>query len=132
MVRVMSKYLQNRSNMTGLLVKITNQMIIECRKYIEGGSQLWKQDPRVLLEKFKECMNLNLQCQIQYRITKHERVGGVKELPFSFDESQVFAKFEHFANRLQKLVLLFETVLLVQVSVRVKHFSCIHPYALSP
>lgn len=85
-VRVMSKYLQNRHNMTGLLVKITNQMIARCRDFLTDGGDIWAQDPAAFLAKIEECVQLNTHCQEQYRTTKHERTGALRELPFAFDE----------------------------------------------
>jgi hypothetical protein len=115
MVRLMSKYLQNTKNMTGILVKITNRLITECKRYICRDGSLWKQESTALIAKFRACMQLNHEYQSQYRITKHERVGGgVRELPFMFDESQIFAKFEHFSSRLEKLIEIFSVHQVVQ------------------
>ncbi|KAJ1487363.1 hypothetical protein T484DRAFT_1786941, partial [Baffinella frigidus] len=68
-VRVMSKYLQDRTNMTGLLVKITNQarpceqMIGRCRDYLNESGDIWGQDPAAFIAKVEECLQLNHQCQ---------------------------------------------------------------------
>lgn len=110
-VRVMSKYLQDRTNMTGLLVKITNQMIGRCRDYLNESGDIWGQDPAAFIAKVEECLQLNHQCQVQYRTTKHERTGALKELPFIFDEDTIFAKFQHFSADLRKLAEIFKAKL---------------------
>ena len=106
-VRVMSKYLQQTENMNGLLVKITNQIILRCKAYIKEDGGLWEQDCERLLARLKECIKLNDLCQAHYRNAKHERTGAARELPFAFDECQIFVKFELFAERLGKLIEIF-------------------------
>ncbi|KAJ1487364.1 dynein heavy chain, N-terminal region 1-domain-containing protein [Baffinella frigidus] len=48
---------------------------------------------------------------VQYRTTKHERTGALKELPFIFDEDTIFAKFQHFSADLRKLAEIFKAKL---------------------
>jgi len=186
--RYMSKYLQRDECMTGLLVKMVNQMIIRCKEYLknneileEGEDQvageedegaknvdvhmsvvrvpsggmfsrttsvasrvqesfsrvnsiasvaqrgqgnaaaeqepkteapekdIWSQDTDLLLKRIEECIKLNHMCQLRYREVKNETSSHLKELPFAFDESQIFAKFVHFEKRLEKLQEFFKT-----------------------
>jgi dynein heavy chain len=53
--------------MTTLFVKITNQMIINCRAYLIRGGSLWEQSLPVVLTKLRNCILLNEQYQSQYQ-----------------------------------------------------------------
>jgi len=165
MMRYLSKYLQKDECVTGLLVKIINQMIIRCKVYInsnDGGKaaaeaqaastevaspkfsgenpskpaenfrprrgsiftptapveaekdesrdDVWSQDCGTLLSKMEQCIKLNHTCQLKYREAKHDTAiaATLQELHFQFDESQIFAKFVHFEQRLQKLIEFFK------------------------
>jgi len=185
--RYMSKYLQRDECMTGLLVKIVNQIIIRCKQYLKnkdlvdegpaaeaGGEEeedakslqmntavarapsgifsrtasvasrvqeafsrssslasavkviqvndskeqeakisalendIWSQDTDLLLNRLEECIKLNHVCQLRYREVKNDASFHVKDMPFAFDESQIFAKFVHFEKRLEKLQEFFK------------------------
>jgi dynein heavy chain len=189
MMRYMSKYLQDDECMTGLLVKVVNQIIARCKIYIakrgfqptepaepvrdpmsaseeESGpitvqmhrgfarttsssssrassaasrlqafsrigsaasavsidrarqiavedveekeptkDDIWSQSCDVVLKKIQECIELTHICQVRYRDVKNDKMiaTAVKDLPFAFDESYIFAKLVLFEQRLQKL-----------------------------
>ena len=79
---------------------------------------LWSQSCDNVLSKIEECIKLNHTCQARYREVKQQNAGGssaLKELPFDFDESQIFAKFVHFEQRLKKLDEFFKAYRLFEL-----------------
>jgi len=58
--------------MTTLFVKITNQMILNCRDYLkrDGKGSLWNQPRPQVLKKLRDCISLNQAYQEQYQAIK--------------------------------------------------------------
>ena len=54
--------------MTTLFVKITNQMITNCKQHIKAPGKLWEQDPQVLIANMEQCLKLyevfRLSCRL--------------------------------------------------------------------
>lgn len=50
-----SRYYNNTSNISALLVKVSNQIIIKCRKYLNCDSTktIWNQPKKVVLQKIQ-------------------------------------------------------------------------------
>lgn len=50
-----SRYYNNTANVTALLVKVSNQMIIKCRNYLNcnGTKTVWNQPKQQVLDKIK-------------------------------------------------------------------------------
>jgi dynein heavy chain len=54
--------------MTGLFIKITNEMIANCKRTLldgNGGDYLWRMEPEVLVDKLESCLGLNEAYQEQ-------------------------------------------------------------------
>ena len=111
MMITIARYYSSAERMTALFVKITNQMIQNCRKYILKGSRnIWEQSPADLVVKLQSCLQLNQVYQEQYMLQKEKLAQQPKVNQFDFNESRIFAKFDLFCKRVQKLVDLFTTI----------------------
>ena len=60
MIHTISRYYNTSSTMTRLFSKITNQIIINCKKRIISSpeEQIWERDPEELIEIFNSCIIL--------------------------------------------------------------------------
>ena len=56
--------------MTTLFVKITNQMIINCKKQLAREGSLWSQPRPKAIELLRTCINVNEQYQANYQALK--------------------------------------------------------------
>jgi len=115
MIHTIARYYNTTERMTGLFMKITNQMITNCRRHItnEGeiiSEKLWDSDPESMLEKLESCLHLNEAYQEQYRITKDKLLTMPKGKQFDFSETQMFSKFDLFCRRVIKLIDMFSTI----------------------
>merc|ERR1711871_22386 len=119
MMHTIARYYNTSERMTILFRKITNQMITNCRKYVEGDKKLWEQDLQQLVEKLQACLHLNEQYQEQYRLTRDKLLTQPKGKQFDFNEPAIFGKFDLFCRRVDKLIDMFQTV--DQFSVLAKH-----------
>jgi len=111
MMHTIARYYNTPERMTTLLCKITNQLIVNCKRYIERGGKMWEQDMTQLLENLKITLRVRERYQEEYETTKHRaaaqaRGGGV----FAFDEAAIFRKFDLFCKRVLKLTNMFTTV----------------------
>ncbi|KAK5645861.1 hypothetical protein RI129_004325 [Pyrocoelia pectoralis] len=101
MVCTTSRYYNNTASVTAMLVKVSNQMIIRCRSYINcnGTKTIWNQKKVAILHKIK-CFK---------QIQKNMEEAG--EQPFDCSETYVFGKFETFKKRLERIVDVLETTI---------------------
>jgi dynein heavy chain len=93
--------------MTTLFVKITNQMIRNCKQCITAPGKLWTQQVDDLLERLDCSLRLNDSYQEQYRLTREKLMSQPKVKQFDFNEGQIFGKMDLFCKR----VLLLNTKL---------------------
>ena len=106
MIHTIARYYNTNDRMTGLFVKITNQMIFNCKNYIifykkirDGQSAqanknkllnddvLWSHEeypPEELIPVLKSCLDLNQAYQKQYEITKERLMNMPKGKQFEF------------------------------------------------
>ena len=131
MIHTIARYYNTNDRMTGLFVKITNQMIQNCKNNIlefkkrEGGAPsskkaailddnaLWDHErypPEELIPVLKSCLDLNAAYQKQYEITKDRLMNMPKGKQFEFSPNQIFGKFDLFCRRVSKLIELFGTI----------------------
>lgn len=110
MMHSIARYYNTSERMTSLFVKITNQMITCCKKYIKKDGDLWKQDVQSLVSKFKACIDLNEAYQHYYKKTREELSQNPFGKQFDFSEQTIFGKFDEFTWRIQKLIDMFNTV----------------------
>ncbi|XP_031342975.1 dynein heavy chain 8, axonemal-like [Photinus pyralis] len=103
-----SRYYNNTSSITAILVKISNQIIIMCRNYINcnGTKTIWVQKKTDVIDKIKVCLDLYLRYyQCFKRIQKDMEDSG--EQPFVCSEIYVFGKLETFKKRLERITEVF-------------------------
>eukprot|EP00698_Gefionella_okellyi_P008566 TRINITY_DN2129_c0_g2_i1.p1 TRINITY_DN2129_c0_g2~~TRINITY_DN2129_c0_g2_i1.p1 ORF type:complete len:4490 (+),score=1324.74 TRINITY_DN2129_c0_g2_i1:457-13926(+) len=106
MMHSIARYYNTSERMTTLFVKITNQMILNCKRYLTLPGPLWDQPREKAIERLRACIKLNEQYQAQYHDIKNDAHGK----PFDFSEVTIFGKFDMFCKRLRRLIELFETV----------------------
>jgi len=130
MIHTIARYYNTNDRMTGLFVKITQQMINNCKynilyfrriregtektgKKIMNDDVLWNHDeypPEELIPVLKSCLELNAAYQKQYEITKERLMNMPKGKQFEFSPNQIFGKFDLFCRRVSKLIELFGTI----------------------
>lgn len=110
MIFTTSRYYNNTASVTAILVKVSNQMIIACRNYLNcnGTKTVWQQPKKDVLAKIKVCLDLYLK---YYQCFKHilHLMEENEEPAFGCSEMYVFGKFETFKKRLEEIVDVIET-----------------------
>jgi dynein heavy chain len=130
MIHTIARYYNTNERMTGLFVKITNQMINNCKYNIlnfrrirrgETGKKgqpqnddvLWDHEaypPDELIEMLQSCIELNQAYLKQYEFTKERLMNMPKGKQFEFSPNQIFGRFDLFCRRVSKLIELFGTI----------------------
>ncbi|CAB4063578.1 DNAH [Lepeophtheirus salmonis] len=109
MIYNVSHHYNTPERVASLLVKITNQVIRTCKRYItqSGHKTIWNQDQEMVELKLSECITLNQGYKDAYTRVKNRKVG--KEIrEFSFSEKYIFGRFDSFCNRLKNLLSMFK------------------------
>ena len=104
MIHSISRYYNTSERMTALFVKVTNQMITSCKKYIyEKDNRVWEQPKADLFNRLSQVRNLNKQ----YQACFHKEKAKLQENPdgnqFDFSEMSIFGKFDSFCRRTEKV-----------------------------
>jgi dynein heavy chain len=113
MIHTIARYYNTTERMTKLFMKITNQMIANCKRCINGSEPpeaIWDSHPEELLPVLESCLRLNEGYQEQYRLTKDKLLTMPKGKQFDFSETQIFGKFDLFCRRVIKLIDMFSTI----------------------
>ena len=140
MIHTIARYYNTNERMTGLFIKITNQMISNCKfnvinfRRIRLGmstlgsltanplgkksppvddSCLWNHDdypPEELITMLQSCLDLHEAYIKQYEFTKARLENLPKSKRFDFVTTQIFGKFDLFCRRVSKLMELFGTI----------------------
>ncbi len=113
MIHTIARYYNTPERMTSLFAKITEQMIANCKQLITGESEvdsLWESDPQELVRKLESCLNLHNAYHAQYILTKTKLEQTPKGKQFTFNEMQIFGKFDLFCRRVIKLIDMFSTI----------------------
>ncbi|XP_059081897.1 dynein axonemal heavy chain 5-like [Tigriopus californicus] len=111
MIYNVSHHYNTPERVASLLVKITNQVIRTCKRYItEGGRKtIWNQDRLRVEEKLMQCIKLNQGYKDAYSRVKNKKVA--KEIrEFSFSEKYIFGRFDSFCTRLRNLLSMFKKI----------------------
>ncbi|CAM9852973.1 unnamed protein product, partial [Phaeothamnion confervicola] len=118
---IASRYYNTTERMTGLFVKITDQMIAHCKRCITsaagsdsgergGETELWDRDPAELVRQLESCLKLNEAYQAQYKLTKLKLQQTPRGKQFDFSETEIFGRFDLFCRRVIKLIDMFSTI----------------------
>ena len=113
MIYTISRYYNTKERMTSLFTKITNQMILNCRRCVLAGEDIeamWKKDRLVLIKNLESCIELNARYQEQYQETKQTLLTMPKSNHFNFSETLIFGRFDLFCRRVCKLIEMFQTI----------------------
>ncbi|CAH8436226.1 unnamed protein product [Dicrocoelium dendriticum] len=107
-----STFYNTFSNMTVLFVKITNQVIATCKRFLtqDHTKSIWEQDSEVIIKKMNECIELNLAYQDAYRRTRQEMIESGAKHAFNFSEVQIFGNMNLFTQRLEYLTRVLQTL----------------------
>jgi dynein heavy chain len=100
-----SRYFNTSQKMTSLYVKVTNQMVNSCRKYLtdSGVHRIWEQDPKLVLEKIRKVKELSLCYKNNFMNTK-DKVNA------ECSEMYIFGKLDQFCKRLENIEQLIHTM----------------------
>mgnify|MGYP002054604407 CR=1 FL=1 len=111
MIYNVSTFYNTPERVASLLVKITNQVIRSCKRYIteSGRMTIWNQEREVIEKKLTECIKLNSQYRDAYHKIKGKKVGRERK-EFSFSEKYIFGRFDSFCLRLKNLLDMFNTI----------------------
>ncbi|XP_022239106.1 dynein heavy chain 8, axonemal-like [Limulus polyphemus] len=112
MIHAVSRYYNTSERMTSLFVKVTNQMVTSCKRYItnDGLSCVWDQSPKKVIEKLKCCQRLYHDYQDNFKCVKKKIKETAGEESFKFSEMYVFGKYEAFCKRLDKIIELLNII----------------------
>eukprot|EP00163_Fabomonas_tropica_P031142 TRINITY_DN730_c0_g2_i1.p1 TRINITY_DN730_c0_g2~~TRINITY_DN730_c0_g2_i1.p1 ORF type:complete len:4569 (+),score=1602.08 TRINITY_DN730_c0_g2_i1:399-14105(+) len=110
MMHNIARYYNTSERMTSLFIKITNQMILSCKKYIRKDGSIWEQDKDELTAKLHECIELNEVYQEYFRQTKVKMQSMSNGRQFEFSEVYIFGKFDVFCKRLDAVVVLVDII----------------------
>ena len=111
LIQNVSSFYNSPERVSSLLVKISNQVIKSCKRYItEGGRvNIWSQDTEIIEAKLEECIKLNGQYKEAYHHVKN-KVDGTINKKFSFSEKSIFGRFDAFCERLDNLLEMFRKI----------------------
>jgi dynein heavy chain, axonemal len=113
MIHTIARYYNTTERMTKLFSKITNQMVNNCKRNVNGTDSpdaVWSKPPQELVLSLEASLQLNEVYQEQYRLVKDKLLTMPKGKQFDFNEQQIFGKFDNFCRRVIKLVDLFSTI----------------------
>lgn len=99
MIQNISSFYNSPERVSSILVKISNQVIKSCKRFItEGGRvNIWSQETEIMETKLEECIRLNEQYREAYHHVKN-KVDGTTNKKFSFSEKSIFGRFDSFCE----------------------------------
>ena len=110
MMHAIARYYATPERMTMLFSKITEQMIVNCRAWVNSGGNLWEQETADLLNRLQTCHQLFQHYREQYDATRDKLRENPQAKQFDFAENIIFSKSNLFQRRVEKLIDLFTTV----------------------
>ncbi|CAG0890517.1 unnamed protein product [Cyprideis torosa] len=112
LIHTISPHYNTSEQLSGLLIKVTNQIIKTCKTYIafdQSEATTLTQPPTEMIKRFHECIELYEKYRQAYE-TVQESMMSKGEHPFEFSQQYVFGKFDTFCKRIQMILNLFELV----------------------
>jgi len=134
MIYTIARYYNTSARMTGLICRITNQLIFACCDTLlkdpekEGGPRvkkswarrkkrnpltsqiLWNQDADTVLNNLRQTLQVNEVYQHNYQLTKDKMLEMPNGKQFEMNEHVIFKRFNSYSRRLIKLINLFEQI----------------------
>ena len=118
MIHTLSRYYGTPVRMTNLFERITNQLIANCRAFINGAhpneapdtARLWQLDPLDVIARMQASLSLYDSYLYHYKSIKQKLEQLPKGKQFNFDETAIFGKFTRFRRRLEKLIDMFTSI----------------------
>ncbi|ODM96104.1 Dynein heavy chain 5, axonemal [Orchesella cincta] len=109
-IHTTSRYYNTCEKVTALMVKISNQMVASCRRYLtnDGAETIWSQDKHSMVEKLLKCIELYETYRGSYEATKAELANNPDGKRFDFSVNNIFGRFERFCERLKKIIKIEE------------------------
>lgn len=105
-----ARYYNSKDKLTFLFKKISNQMVVSCKTYIEsGGRNLWDRKIEELMPVIGHCLDLNQQFSGEFDRIQRQISTQSKGKAFQLDRGAVFEKFDWFCQRLHRIENLFQT-----------------------
>lgn len=97
-------YFNTPSNVTGLFVKISNQLTITSKNYLtdNGRVNLWTMSPNDVISKIEKCRLILESYKNQYYATCHD-MAEAGEKPWIISSVYIFTCLDKFMNRLNQV-----------------------------
>jgi len=115
MMYSIARYYGTPETLTTLFIKMTNQMIVNCKSAIKAEGRLWEQAlERGLLDHLLGNLHMCIKLINVYKEEYGKAKAWLAQTPggkqFNFNDLHIFGKFELFCKRIQKLIDVFTTI----------------------
>ncbi|XP_046400520.1 dynein axonemal heavy chain 8 [Ischnura elegans] len=106
-----SRYYNTNEKITALFVKVTNQLVASCKRYLTNNDtvNIWQQPKLEMIHKMKVCIQLHKHYYQCYEETKEKIAASPDEKDIDCSTMYIFGKFETFTKRLDRLSDLLST-----------------------
>lgn len=97
-------YFNTPTNVTGFFVKISNQLTIDCRKYLTDNGQvnIWQLAPKDILTKIEKCHKLVESYKEEF-FANCQDMADAKEKRWVVSAVYIFSCLNKFLQRLDKV-----------------------------
>ncbi|TMW45046.1 hypothetical protein DOY81_009872 [Sarcophaga bullata] len=114
-------YFNTPSNVTGLFVKISNQLTIVSRSYLtdNGRVDIWKMSPNDVIAKIEKCRNV-MQSYKEHYFSTCRDMAESSEKPWVVSSVYIFTCLEKFWERLDKIKTIFNVEITYSVLDRIR------------
>ncbi|XP_037951167.1 dynein heavy chain 8, axonemal [Teleopsis dalmanni] len=113
-------YFNTPINVTGLFVKISNQLTITSKNFLteNGTVSIWRVDPKIIIERIEKCNEIIEFYKKVYEGTV-EDMANAKENPWKVSSVYIFTCVDFFLERLSKVKVIFNTEITYSVLDRI-------------
>jgi dynein heavy chain, axonemal len=115
-INFISLYYNTPENLSSLLCKITNQMIVSCKVYIQSTEKektLFSQPQEIIIRKMNQCIDLNKEykrCYNNFIDKIANKRNDINNKNNSFSKILIFGNFNTFVTRLEKILDIIKTI----------------------